>query len=171
MRRALLLGITTLFLIALFAPGSAAAQDEWQTITLGEITFQLPPEWLRLEEVIGLSDQEMAWYLGEIAQPDLYLLLALGEGLAGYLDMFTMQGEDVQIQSDETIAFLAREARKVVAFNRGTDQYGVFIALKTPGEAGLEMFLMTGTSAATYETYQPLIEKILATFTLQTEAQ
>ncbi|HSV30760.1 MAG TPA: hypothetical protein VLH40_01885 [Atribacteraceae bacterium] len=42
MKKTLIIGITVLVFYALLLPTLAGAQDGWQTITLGSMTFQLP---------------------------------------------------------------------------------------------------------------------------------
>jgi len=166
MKRKLILSLTILVVCVLFVPALAGA-DEWQTATLWPISFQVPADWQMVEERMGLSEQEMGWFLGDFHEPKLSLAVAYAEEAAMFLDIIIMGfDEDVDVLFEGTIQILGKEGRLVSLFNRTDRTYGSFIAVEEVTPAGEDVLLLIGSIEEEYQAFEPIQEQILASFTL-----
>jgi len=80
MKKLMLIVCMTVILSMCIASFSMA-QDEWQNISAMRVSFSLPSDWEKLDEFIELSEQEGAWFTGDIERPNAYIIMAQGEDL------------------------------------------------------------------------------------------
>ena len=162
MRKIILLIILVLFLGSSIFISIAKAEDEWQTITDYGITLSLPAEWVKLEEKMGFSEKEAAWYKGNIENPDQFLILARGPEVSSFLEMFIeTETEDSELVEDTQIDLGGIEARMVTMKNNEREANIWFIAASEVFEDGEGVFLNITSQTQKYEEFTPILQKIM----------
>ena len=164
----LCLSILLSILIGMVIAGSSMAQDEWQNISAMGVNFNIPPDWEKLDEFIGISEQEGAWFAGDIEHPNAYVIMARGEDLSFFLEIIMEEDdENIELISDENIEFLGHDARSVLMLNHYEEDFGRFILIENFSEQNEDFFMMIGVQEVLSEEFQPVIDTILASFTLE----
>ncbi|GEM_PF-991914 len=150
--------------------GTSIGQDQWQDISTLGLSFALPADWEMLDEELGMTEKEEVWFKGEEVQPNYAMILLRGEAVAMYLEGIVEETPEEfkdYLFADETIEFLGHEARSVFLFNPFEEAYFRMIAVKNLAETNEDILLYIFALEPLYEEFQPVLEKILASFSLQ----
>ena len=162
MKRLFLLTVVAVFLVSIAFISVAWAEEDWQTITAHGISFSLPPDWQQLEENLGFSEKESAWYSGDVSKPDQFLILARGENVATFLQMFIeTETEDSEIVEDISKSIGDAEFRMVTMENSQDDETIIFAAADKVFNNGDGIFMNITIFGSEFEEFRPILEKIL----------
>ena len=154
--------VVALFLISIAFVPFGWAEEEWQTITAYGITLSLPSEWKQLEENLGFSEKESNWYNGDLDKPEQFLILARGENVDLFLEMFIEnEAEELELIQDTSRSIGGMEARMVTLGNPQNDDKVIFIAVDKIFKDGEGLFMNITFQGNTSEEFQPILEKIL----------
>ena len=170
LKKLFLLTVIALFLVNIAFISVAWAEEDWQTITAHGITYSLPPDWQQLEEDLGFSEKESAWYSGDVSKPDQFLILARGENVATFLQMFIeTETEDSEIVEDISKSIGDAEFRMVTMKSPQDDETIIFAAADKVFNNGDGIFMNITIFGSTSEEFQPILEKILDSFSFNVE--
>lgn len=170
MKRLFLLTVVAVFLVSIAFISVAWAEEDWQTITAHGITLLLPPDWQQLEENLGFSEKESAWYSGDVSEPNQFLIFARGENIATFLEMFI----ETEVEESEIVQDISKliddvEMRMVTMENPQDDETIIFIAADKIFNNGDGVFMNITFFGGTSEEFQPILEKILDSFSFNVE--
>lgn len=145
-----------------------AEDEEWQTITVHGITLSLPADWILLEENMGFSEKEAAWYKGDMANPDQFIILARGSEVASFLEMFMeTETEGSELIEDAKIDLDGIEARMVTMKNNEREAHIWFVAASEIFENGEGVFLNVTSQTQKYDEFAPIFQKIMDSITFE----
>jgi len=162
LKKIILLIILVLFLGSSILVTCAQAEDEWQTITNYGITLSLPAEWVKLEEKMGFSEKEAAWYKGDMANPDQFIILARGPEVASFLEMFMeTETEGSELIEDTKIDLGGMAARMVIMKNNERAAHIWFIAASEIFGDGEGIFLNITSQTQKFDEFTPILQKIM----------
>ena len=170
LKKLFLLTVVSIFLVSIAFISVAWAEEYWQIITAHGITLSLPSDWQQLEENLGFSEKESAWYSGDVNKPDQFLIFARGENVATFLQMFIeTETEESEIVEDISKSIGDTEFRMVTMENTQDDETIIFTAADKVFNNGDGIFMNITFFGSEFEEFQPILEKILDSFSFNVE--
>jgi len=166
MKKRIALTIITLALLTIAFTQFSWAEEEWLNISIYGVTLTLPSGWVLLEEKMGFSEKEAAWYKGDVANPDQFIIMARGKDVTSFLDMFIgSETEDAKVIEDTKITLGGKEARSVTMKNSKRDVSLWFIIADKVFDDGEGIFLNITTQNKSYDKFIPILQKALESIT------
>ncbi|MCX6090658.1 MAG: hypothetical protein NTX88_09900 [Candidatus Atribacteria bacterium] len=168
MKKRIALTIITLALLTVAFTQFSWAEEEWLNISIYGVTLTLPSGWVPLKEKMGFSEKEAAWYKGDVANPDQFLIMARGAEVTSFLELFMGdETEGSELIKDTKITLGGKEARSVTMKNSKRDVSLWFIVADKVFDDGEGIFLNITTQNKSYDKFLPILQKALESITFE----